>query len=178
MISILGIIWTGTVGLNCDFPGNDFKQVQTSNSIKCHSICKNTIGCTSYTWNSFSRTCFLKEKIVSISDAYFVGEWLHESYLVVCGIISVPTKNRFYQKLPKTRFFSHYAQSLLESVEKCWEECNARSTCKAITYANSTSNCFFYDDDSAQNGFDFDEEFTSITSKTGFKNICKFSYSF
>ena len=105
MISILGIIWTGTVGLNCDFPGNDFKQVQTSNSIKCHSICKNTIGCTSYTWNSFSRTCFLKEKIVSISDAYFVGEWLHESYLgVVCGIISKSSLRYFISNNEKWSF--------------------------------------------------------------------------
>ena len=86
---ILDIVWRGDIGSNCDFPSNDFKQVQMSQSTECERVCRETDGCTSYTFNPNSRTCFLKNKLVDKSNAVFRGEWLDKTFFgIICGIIS------------------------------------------------------------------------------------------
>jgi hypothetical protein len=82
-----------------------------------------------------------------------------------CKLKTIPT-NKLFQKLPKTRFFNHYYWQSIATVEKCWEECNLDSKCKAITFQHSNSLCLFYSNELPSSKIE--EGWTSITSKKQF----------
>ena len=83
--SRLTIQWNEELGnswsLNCDFPGNDLKNVGLAPDV-CAFECRITLGCTHYHWrNNF---CFLKSNI-SITKANAV---INNDQQTICGILT------------------------------------------------------------------------------------------
>ena len=69
--------------LNCDFDENNLFNVQSS-SKNCSTICKNTPGCTHYSWSNYMKgTCWMKQGPVNQSDAF-----KKEIDDIICGIIT------------------------------------------------------------------------------------------
>ncbi|CAG0899079.1 unnamed protein product [Cyprideis torosa] len=70
--------------LGCDFPGNDFKNLQIPGE-QCGQACVDDARCTHFTWNTYKRgTCWLKEgqasDIVCNNDRSFVcGQIVHKN---------------------------------------------------------------------------------------------------
>ena len=62
------INWNGnTWAENCDFPGNDLKNIPNTVLHDCEPKCQDTTGCSHYTW--LSDTCSLKTGEVFVQDA-------------------------------------------------------------------------------------------------------------
>lgn len=88
----------------CLFQGNDMNLVETSTARKCKIVCKETLGCTHFTWiknlnlngsNSnntsgeiYNGACYLKTGHVSVSDAV---NMLDDNY---CGFINDKVKSK------------------------------------------------------------------------------------
>ena len=73
LVSSQSIIWTpgNNWALNCDFKGNDFKNVKTTSS-QCGGTCAQTQGCTHFSWNDLAGgTCWLKKGTVCKKDAFY-----------------------------------------------------------------------------------------------------------
>jgi hypothetical protein len=70
----------GPWALNCDFFGNDLSNV-ASRGEECSGKCKQTTGCTHYTWSNFNGgTCWMKRGSISQSNAKNANG-------LVCGIV-------------------------------------------------------------------------------------------
>lgn len=61
------VIWAN----GCDFPDNELKQIECQVE-ECAQYCRNTGGCTHFTYNNVLNICFLKENNVKKSDAEIV----------------------------------------------------------------------------------------------------------
>ena len=69
----VGISWNngddGPWAFGCDFNGNDLKN-ERSRGEECSGKCKQTSGCTHYTWTNFNDgTCWMKQGSISQSNA-------------------------------------------------------------------------------------------------------------
>ena len=64
------IDWDGKNSIHhCDFRGNDLSNVPSSGE-NCSGICRNTPGCTHFTWKTYNGgTCYMKQGPVSRCDA-------------------------------------------------------------------------------------------------------------
>jgi hypothetical protein len=75
-----------TWAFSCDFYNNDFKNVQITGE-KCGGICAQTSGCTHFTYNGYSRTCWMKSGIIATQHAFKIND---NNYQIVCGIVGLP----------------------------------------------------------------------------------------
>ncbi|CAF3374963.1 unnamed protein product [Rotaria sp. Silwood2] len=63
------IEWKQNWAFSCDFPGNDFKDVQISGD-KCNAECSKTSSCTHFAWAQWQGgTCWLKKGLISKREA-------------------------------------------------------------------------------------------------------------
>ena len=92
----VGISWNngddGPWASGCDFNGNDLKN-ERSRGEECSGKCRQTSGCTHYTWTNFNDgTCWMKQGSISQSNANKAADDF------VCGILnSVPiTSNKVF----------------------------------------------------------------------------------
>lgn len=68
--------------MNCDFIGNDLKNVQMSGQY-CGSSCVATPGCTHFTWTDYlGGTCWMKRNSISKENAIFSN-----NQACVCGVV-------------------------------------------------------------------------------------------
>jgi hypothetical protein len=76
----------GPWAFGCDFFGNDLSRV-ASRGEECSGKCKQTSGCTHYTWTNFNGgTCWMKKNLIRQSNA------IRADQSFVCGILnSVPS---------------------------------------------------------------------------------------
>ena len=58
--AVLGSSYCATMVNNVDYTGNDFTTASSTSADGCCLICKTTSGCKAFTWNSFTKTCWLK----------------------------------------------------------------------------------------------------------------------
>lgn len=108
--------WQGDWALNCDFPGNDFRDVRASGE-KCTDICKSTSGCTHFTWNSYmGGTCWLKKGPVNKDDAKYLAG-------AVCGVVGPQTNDGSSLHKGEVVWSDEFNYSGPPSSEK-WEQVN------------------------------------------------------
>lgn len=78
----------GDWAMGCDFKGNDLTKALTKGDM-CSTKCRQTAGCTHYTWTNFEGgTCWMKKGSVTKSNAVYTG-----NSNMVCGIVY---SNYFY----------------------------------------------------------------------------------
>ena len=80
------INWNGqNWAMSCDFPGNDFAQVNTRGE-DCGGTCAHTPDCTHFTWGPWNGgTCWMKKGPISKSNAV-----VPEDQRLVCGVVEMP----------------------------------------------------------------------------------------
>jgi hypothetical protein len=146
---------TEEYGVN--YEGGDYTRFRADDVRDCKSACRRDSNCRAYTYNTSSRTCYLKDRIsqprrrsdavsgVKGGDRYDDDGYYDRDDVLERYPRDRRDRGRLTEERDTNREGSDYTRIRVDDLRECKTECWEDDRCRAYTYNSSKRECYLKD---------------------------------